>query len=56
MAFLCDPFCHEWRSTFKIQTHLAVLMREMIDLYVPLDDDGKTTSRVRVMAEFKVSL
>ena len=22
MAFLCDPFCHEWRSTFKLQTSI----------------------------------
>ena len=56
MALLCDPFCHEWRSTFKVQTPLAILMRDMIHLYVPLDEDGGATSRVRVFAEFKVSL
>ena len=56
MALLCDPFCHEWRSTFKIQTPLAILMREMIHLYVPLDEDGGATSRLRVFTEFKVSL
>ena len=40
MAFPCDPFCHKWRSIFKVQTPLAILMREMIYLYVPLDEDG----------------
>ena len=55
MAFLCDPFGHEWRSVFKIQTNLAVLMREMIDLFVPLDEDGLSTSRKRILAKFMVS-
>ena len=55
MAFLCDPFCHEWRSTFKLQTPLAKLMKEMINIYVPLDADGTETLRQRVLAEFKVS-
>ena len=55
MAFLCDPFGHEWRSIFKIQTNLAVLVREMIDLFVPLDDEGLSTSRKRILAKFMVS-
>ena len=55
MAFLCDPFCHEWRSTFKLQTPLAKLMKEMINIYVPLDANGTETSQWRVLAEFKVS-
>ena len=55
MAFLCDLFCHAWRSTFKLQTPLAKLMKEMINRYIPLDDDGTETSRQRVLAEFKVS-
>ena len=55
MAFLCDPFCHEWRSTFKLQTPLAKLTKEMINIYVPLDANGTETPRQRVLAEFKVS-
>ena len=56
MALLCDPVSHEWRSTFKFQTPLASLMREMIDLYIPLDEDGSSELRVRVLNEFQVSL
>jgi len=48
MAFLC--------ATFKIQTPLAILMREMIYLYIPLDEDGGVTSRLMVFTESKVSL
>ena len=40
MDFLCDSFCHEWRLTFNIQTPLARLMKEMINVYVPMDEDG----------------
>ena len=54
MAFLCDPFCHEWRSSFKIQTSLARLMKEMINVYIPMDEDGSATSRQRILTEFKV--
>ena len=54
MAFLCDSFCHSWRDTFKIQTPLPVLMREMIDLFVPVDDDDTCTSCDRIMKEFMV--
>jgi hypothetical protein len=56
MAFICDPCGHELRATFQIQTPLAALMREMIDLYVPLDADGSSASRSRVMKEFMASV
>ena len=56
MTFLCGPFCHSWRSTFKIQIPLPVLMREMIELFVPKDDDGTSISRIRIMNKFKVSI
>ena len=54
MAFLYDPFCHEWGPTFKLQTPFTKLMKEVINIYVPLDADGTETSRRRVLAEFKV--
>ncbi len=56
IAFLCDPFCHSCRSTFDIQTPLPVLMREIIKFFVPKDDDGTSTSCIRVMNELKVSI
>jgi len=54
-AFLCDPHMYEWRSQFQLQASLPVLMREMIDLSVPLDVDKDDTSksRKRVLANFQ---
>ena len=54
MCLLVDPFSHEWRSTFFIQTNLAVLVNELMEMYIPLDDDGSNTSRMRVKEEFMV--
>jgi hypothetical protein len=55
-AFLVDPFNHELRSTFLLQANVAVLMREMIEAYVPLDADGSSTKRDKVKSEFMVSV
>jgi hypothetical protein len=39
--YLVDPFNHELRSTFLAQpSAMATLIKEMIEHYVPLDDDG----------------
>lgn len=54
MCLLVDPFSHEWRSTFFVQTNLAVLVNEMMEMYIPLDDNGSSTSRARVKEEFMV--
>ena len=54
MAFLVDPFNGSWRSIYHMDTPLAPLMREMIDLYVGIDEDGSSTSRDRVLGEFMV--
>ena len=51
---LVDPFCHEWQSTFFIQINLAVLVNEMMEMYIPLDDNGSSTSRARAKKEFMV--
>ena len=56
MCFIFDPFSHAWHSTFKIGTNRAVIVKEMIDLFVPLDEDGATTMRERVKREFLVSI
>ena len=55
MAFLVDPFGHDWRAKFELQTPLATLMREMIELYIKKDDNGSNTKQERVMKEFMVS-
>jgi hypothetical protein len=47
---------HESRSTFLVQPAMATLMKEMIEHYVSLDDDGLSTRRDRVKLEFMVSL
>ena len=39
-----------------LQTNLAELVKEMIEKYVPLDDDGTSTSRERVTKDFQVSV
>ena len=55
MAYLVDPYCHEWRDTFLLNTNKAELVREMIKMYIPLDEDESDTSRQRVKEEFMVS-
>jgi hypothetical protein len=52
--FLVDPFNHELRSVFLVQPPKAILIKEMIEHYVPLDDDGQSTRRERVKLEFMV--
>ena len=46
---------HEWRSRFQLQASLLVLVRNMIDLSVPFDEDQEnpSKSRNRVMANFQ---
>lgn len=55
MAYLVDPYCHEWRDTFLLNTNKAELVREMIEMYIPLDEDESDTARQRVKEEFMVS-
>ena len=54
MSFLVDPFNWVWRSKFQLQTNLAELVTEMINLFVPLDDGGASTSRDIVREDFMV--
>ena len=54
MAYLVDPFAHEWRNKFKLQTGKASLVDEMMELFVPLDEDGISRMRTRVRQEFEV--
>lgn len=54
MAYLVDPFAHEWRNKFKLQTGKASLVDEMMELFVPLDEDGTSRTRTRVREEFEV--
>ena len=55
MTFLVDPFAHDWRGKFELQTSKAELVWEMIALYVPLDADGSLTSQNKMVKEFEVS-
>ena len=52
---LVDPYSYLWRSKLKLETDMSVLINEMIETYVPKDDDGGTTARQRVRKEFMVS-
>ena len=56
MCFLVDPFSYEWRSTFLLDTNRGELVTEMIQKFVPLDEDGTGKARARVMQDFMVSL
>ena len=51
MAYLCDPFGHEWRSVFKLKMPIAILIKEMIELYIPGRDNQE-----RVKKDFMVSI
>ena len=51
MAYLCDPFGHEWRSTFKLKTPIATLVKEMIELYITGKDNQE-----RVRMDFMVNI
>ena len=47
MCFIVDPFNHEWRAKFELGTNMAILVREMIDFFVPADNDGTNVTRAR---------
>lgn len=55
-CFLVDPFNHQLRSQFMLVPDTAVLIKEMIEHYVPLDEDGSSTRRQRVKEEFMVRM
>ena len=53
-GYLCDPFNHQMRDKFKLQVEMAELVKEMIEAYVPLDDDDSNETRRMVKEEFMV--
>ena len=53
-AFLVDPLYHLLRSTFLLVPQMAVLVQEMIEAYIPVDEDGSNATRERVTEEFMV--
>ena len=55
MCFIVDPYSRFWRSTFKLGTHMGLLVKKMIEIYVPKDKDGTSKTRERVKKEFMVS-
>ena len=54
MCFIIDPFSGSLRSNLHIED-VANIVREMIELYVPLDDDGTATTRKVAKKDFLVS-
>ena len=54
-CFICDPFNFEWREKFKIAGNLRVHVQEMIDHFIPLDEDGTCTTRRKIHNDFEVS-
>jgi hypothetical protein len=55
MCFIVDPFNWVWCSRFHLQTNMAELVTEMIELFVPLDADKSSKARDIVRADFMVS-
>ena len=53
-AYLVDPLNHSLRSTVLLMPEMSVLVKEMIEAYIPVDDDGSDTTRKRVTEEFMV--
>ena len=54
-CLLCDPHSHEWRSSFKIEGVIRVHVKNMIEFFVPINDDGSTKERDEVEREYQVS-
>lgn len=54
MCLIVDPFSGELRNKLHIED-LARIVREMIELYIPLDKDGTETTRKEVKKDFLVS-
>ena len=44
-AFICDPYQHDWRRTFVIPGGLQMHVLNMIEYYIPLDEDGGSKAR-----------
>lgn len=55
MCFIVDPYSHEWRSKFKLEENMSVIVNEMIEQYIPLGRDTDAT-RQRVRKEFMVRI
>ena len=54
-CFIVDPNNAQLRNKLQVKD-LACYVREMIEWYVPLDDDGKSTMRKEVKNDFLVRL
>ena len=54
-CYIVDPYSYKWRSKFKLETDMSALINEMIETYIPRDEDGGSTARQRVKKEFMVS-
>ena len=54
-SLLIGPHGHEWRSIFKIGGVTRVHVRNMIEYFVPKNDDGSTKDRDEVEREYQVS-
>jgi len=54
MCFIVDPFSGSLRNNLHIED-FANIVREMIELYVPLDDNGTATTQKAVKKDFLVS-
>ena len=56
MAYLVDPRAREWRNKFMLEADVAELVNEMIEMFVDLDKDGSSKTRLLVKRQFMVSL
>ena len=53
-AFYVDPFNHHWRSTFRVEGSFAMHVKEMIEFFIPKDEDDSTETRKKVKNDFLV--
>ena len=54
-AHLVDPHVGEWRARVILPRSVREIAKDMIDFFIPPDEDGGSTNREAMMKEFEVS-
>lgn len=55
-AHVVDPHAGEWRSTVLLPRSIREIAKEMIELFIPFDENGCDDERRCMMQEFEVSI
>ena len=53
---MVDPDVSEWRSTVLLPRSVREIAKEMIELFIPFDENGCDDERRCMMQEFEVSI